>query len=72
MRKTLIIALGIASLGAIVSVQTAAALDAGCTASARTQGQVCVWVNGTQKCMLTANAFDNAYNNCSQGCRRGC
>ena len=64
MRKVLIIALGLASLGAIASVQPAAAQyrDSGCIRVALNQRpQLCVVIDGVKTCHTD---FNGAYNQC--------
>ena len=60
MRKVLIIALGLASLGAIASVQPAAAALGSCKLAATDNAYTCTWnpMTGRRVCVFSQTRYD--------------
>jgi hypothetical protein len=66
MRKALIIALGLASLGALASVQSAMALGS-CSLAARDGAYTCTrnFKTGLTVCVFSQTKYNTVYNNCT-------
>jgi hypothetical protein len=66
MRKVLIIALGLASLGAIAGVQPAAAALGSCRLAAADAARNCTYnpKTGQKVCAFSQTSYDTTYNRC--------